>query len=1251
MIARKSVSIRLLVIFVTLTLEILQTNLAEAASQPYISAHQVNFGTGNKYHSATDIRLSGPGMPLSFSRTYNSQSGETSAIGYGWTATFTERLIIATDITLVQEGGRHVVFKNDGSGNWINETSKKRVITSNTSGYQLKEASSTIRQFDSSGHLLSITDRNNNTLTYGYAGNDLSTISDNFGHSLSFTYNSGKLTQITSPLGNFTYSYQNDNLIRVDKPDGNNIQYIYDDPNDIHNLTGIIDETGSRTLSVTYDNQDRVTSSAKAGGSDQVSIVYPTATSREITNSLGVKTTYTLDVLHGIAMVGSMTGPGCSSCGGNANTQYLYDSRLQLLEATDANGVKTTYAYDSDGNTTSITKAFGTPLANTTSKTYDSLTNQVLTITRPSVANSGQETVTTMTYDSSGNLLTRQQNGYSGTTAISATTSYTYNSYGQILAINGPRTDVNDVVNFTYYPNEASQGHNRGNLHTITNGLSHVTTYSNYNAFGQAETVVDPNGIVTTRVYNGSGLVTSTTTASLTTSYVYSGAGQLQTITLPGNRTITYTYTLAGQVAGITDSLGNAINYAYDSEGGRTGEEIRDPQNTLTRYANYGYDDYSRMNKVTLPGPAEETSEYDLVGNLVKTINATAMQTGYQYDVLNRLLSVTEADTSTAAYAYDAHDNIRTVTDAKGKMTSFTYDDFGRKVTRTAPDTGTNSYDYDQSGNLVSATDGKGQTTVFSYDALNRPSSQSYGEGTDILFTYDQGSGAIGHLSGITEREGTVAFTYDTAGRIASETRNIGGESYNIGYNYDPATGELAGMIYPSGLSLTYARDEIGRVTSIQVGGTPLISSISHLPFGPLRSATLGTTTLTRDYDQRYNTTRIKADTFDYLYTRDAGGRVTAIANYQVPNATTGQSDYSYNPVNNQLTGVSGPSPKTCTYDANGNMLSDGTHTFVYDGLNRLIQVEKQGSVIATYGYDSSNRRICKTLGGTTTHYLYDLNSQLIAETSVAGTPIREYIYLDGEPIAVKDYQANPGIYYFINDHLGTPQQLVDDAGVVVWQAAYLPYGQAQVGVEMVQNNLRFPGQYYDAETGLHYNWHRFYDPETGRYVSADPIGLDGGMNLYLYANGNGVNFTDPFGLWGVPYHGYYGGPGWTANRYASWEDLTEQEEADAFDPASEIYPRDKQDICYRDHDKCYGDCRERCENDPCPEQCEKEGFNDCDEELYECLINIGVSESLAGEIRRRLAMPVFAGLQPGYRNRGFNDDGTYYQIRIPFSL
>jgi RHS repeat-associated protein len=113
----------------------------------------------------------------------------------------------------------------------------------------------------------------------------------------------------------------------------------------------------------------------------------------------------------------------------------------------------------------------------------------------------------------------------------------------------------------------------------------------------------------------------------------------------------------------------------------------------------------------------------------------------------------------------------------------------------------------------------------------------------------------------------------------------------------------------------------------------------------------------------------------------------------------------------------------------------------------------------------------------------------------------------------MKVYGEHAGLYYIITDHLGTPQQIVDSAGTVVWHAAYLPFGKAQLVTETITCNLRFPGQYFDAETGLHYNFHRFYNAETGRYMTADPIGLDGGINLYAYVLNDPVNLVDPWGL------------------------------------------------------------------------------------------------------------------------------------------
>ena len=153
---------------------------------------------------------------------------------------------------------------------------------------------------------------------------------------------------------------------------------------------------------------------------------------------------------------------------------------------------------------------------------------------------------------------------------------------------------------------------------------------------------------------------------------------------------------------------------------------------------------------------------------------------------------------------------------------------------------------------------------------------------------------------------------------------------------------------------------------------------------------------------------------------------------------------------------------------------------------------------------------------GQRTYYHYS-DQGLVAELDATGTLLKSYGYKPGSPWGTDPLYVRQGgrNYWYLTDHLGTPQQIAAENGAVVWQAQYEVFGKAEVDAgSSVTNNLRFPGQYYDAETGLHYNWNRYYDPEAGRYTQTDPIGFEGGdVNLYGYVGGKSVNFIDPLGL------------------------------------------------------------------------------------------------------------------------------------------
>ena len=219
---------------------------------------------------------------------------------------------------------------------------------------------------------------------------------------------------------------------------------------------------------------------------------------------------------------------------------------------------------------------------------------------------------------------------------------------------------------------------------------------------------------------------------------------------------------------------------------------------------------------------------------------------------------------------------------------------------------------------------------------------------------------------------------------------------------------------------------------------------------------------------------------------------------------------YSYQPGTNKLIHIETTPPIDFGYDLNANITSETGWTYIYDLSNQLIRILQGSNLIAEYTYNGAGQRIKKVAGGTTKIFHYDLWGHLIAETNQSGQMLAEYIYLGDQLLAM----IRPGelVYYFHNDHHGTPQVLTDAMGTIVWKATYDPFGEAIIFVQTVENPFRFPGQYFDAETGLHYNYFRYYDPTTGRYITPDPIGLEGGINLFAYV-GNPINWTDPFGL------------------------------------------------------------------------------------------------------------------------------------------
>ena len=227
---------------------------------------------------------------------------------------------------------------------------------------------------------------------------------------------------------------------------------------------------------------------------------------------------------------------------------------------------------------------------------------------------------------------------------------------------------------------------------------------------------------------------------------------------------------------------------------------------------------------------------------------------------------------------------------------------------------------------------------------------------------------------------------------------------------------------------------------------------------------------------------------------------------------------YSYLPGTNRLSGVYGEGGTDYyQYDDAGNRTSGGGKLFEYDPEGRLERCYEEGALAGEYTYNGLGQRVAKTVEGVTTLFVYDQDGRLILETEAGAEGAgREYLHRGDNRLAMYDI-AGDAWYFFQNDPIGTPVAVTDADNRIVWEAVYLTCGEAAVNpASLIEFNMRFAGQYFDAETGLHYNYHRYYDPKTGRYLTPDPIGLAGGINLYAYVQNNPVNLVDPYGLTGL---------------------------------------------------------------------------------------------------------------------------------------
>jgi RHS repeat-associated protein len=988
-------------------------------------------------------------------------------------------------------------------------------------GWDLTLPNSDVEHYDSAGRLVTITGRNGRVTTLAYGGNGkLSTVTGPFGHAITLAYMAygadQLLTSVTLPdAGVITYAY--DQYLRpvsVTYPDGKSRQYEYADVSNRWQLTGIFDETGGRFSTYTYDTAGHVTSESHAGNANIYTFNYggiygqPTT----VTDPLGAVTQFGMVAAKGAYRRGSFSQP-CLICDSTASTTY--DANGNPATETDFDGHQTVYTFDTNRNLeTARTEASGTPRARTISTTWHSTFRLPTQIDEP-----GRRT--THTYDGNGNVLTRTVTDT--TSNASRTWTYTYNGFGQVLSIDGPRTDVSDVTVFTYY--SCTSGAACGQLATVTDAAGNITSYTSYNAHGQRLSMTDPNGTITTFGYDARQRLTSRSTAGEVTAWEYWPTGLLKKVTKRDGSFAVYDYDAAHRLMKITDTAGNTVNYTLDGAGNRTAETVRDASNTVVLSKTRTFNSLGRV--VEDNGAANQTTSYTYngAGQVIETNDPFGRTAEQAYDELGRLTSITDPALGLTQLAYDGVDNLVSVTDPRALVTSYAYNGLGDQTGLTSPDTGATGHTYDAAGNLDLATDARSKTGDYSYDPAGRVSGVAYSDQT-IAFMYDQGSTGHGQLTQLVDGAGTTQWSYDSWGRVTSRAQTTGSVTLTVGYSYDTA-GRLASLTTPSGRTVGYTYDTSGRVSSLTVNATTLLSGVTYQPFGPITGWQWGNGTSTqRAYDTDGQLTSLSSagsSTFTYFPDGRIQSRTDDFAGAAPP--STGTATFTTASTSNRVQSVAGLFTRTYSYDAAGHTTSDGGRTFTYNDAGRM-KTSTAGGVTTTYSYNGLGERVKKTNANVTAYFAYDEAGHLVGEYDGSGTLIEETLWLNDIPVATVRPSGGSSVkvYYVHTDQLNTPRRVTDPAtNTVIWRWESDPFGATAAAEDpdgdtvTFTYNLRFPGQYYDAETALNYNYFRDYDPVTGRYVESDPTGLGGGINTFAYATGDPLSYSDPQGLFVLP--------------------------------------------------------------------------------------------------------------------------------------
>ncbi len=946
----------------------------------------------------------------------------------------------------------------------------------------------------------------------------LSQMADRYGNTLGFTYDSQfRLTAIKDATArSTTFSYTNTAFpLQVTK----------------------ITDPFKRAATLTYDSTGRLI---------------------QITDVLGLVSKYTYDANSLVNALTTPYGTTNFSYGQNGNSLYLqatdplgYTERVEYIQGAPgipfsdpSNTVpvgiiapfneylndRDTYYWDKHayavaaGNYTQARNKHWVHLASNTNVTggvIESIKRPLenrIWFNYPGQPNGGLGTAQSGTFDSPS-IIGRVLDD--GTTQLQ---QFQYNSAGNLISKIDP---IGRQTTMTYASNNIDL--TAIQQKTSASAMSPIAQFGNYSRH-LPQTYTDAAGQLWKLAYNTAGQLTQTTDPlGQTRTYTYNAQGYLTTVVNQNGKTaVSYTYDTYGRVATLTDSEGWKVTFAYDAFNRVTQETF--PDATTRKYV------WTRL---------DLTSVTDRQGRV----------TTLTYDADRNLISVTDPAGSITKFGYWENGKLKTLTDPNGNVTTWGIDIESRILTKTYADGSatTNTYE-NTTSRLHAVQDALSQIKQYAYTLDNRLAGITYSNAVNptpsVSFAYDP---YFARLASMTDGTGTTVFAYQAPGtpgalRLAQETGPFANAT--VSYQWD-SLGRVD-LRRVGGNPETYAYDPLGRVishandlgefalaylgqtqqmTSLQgVGiGTQWtydtntndrrLLSISNGPnarsFGYTTTAenditgiteTLGTTTQswTDSYDKadRLLTATLSTGAI-YGYTYDKAANITAIK------TSAGTTSIAYNALNQVKTYGS----KSFTYDANGNLKQDDQHSYQWDAENRLVGIGflTQPGLSETFQYDGLNHRIVASVqNGTTTnatHYFWC--GQVLCEARNARDKVVRRYFTEGE-----EAPAAGTLLFYGRDQLGTVRDVMSAAtGSLLASSDFDPFGNIINATGQTTTDFRYAGLVYDAQSNLHLATRRHYDGRLGRFLSRDPLGEPGGINLYRYAAANPIFGRDPSGL------------------------------------------------------------------------------------------------------------------------------------------